>query len=134
MQIGALSSHTGCNIETIRYYERVGLLPKPARRGNYRQYASEDADRLTFIRRARELGFTLDEIRALLDLSLGGPGTCAQAREIAAAHLAEVKRRVSDLKRMERVLAETVSACSTGEHAGCPLIETLSRPGARIAG
>jgi len=126
MQIGELSRRTGCNIETIRYYERIGLLPKPARRGSYRRYAPEDVGRLGFLRRARELGFRLDEIRVLLDLAAGGPETCARARPIAADHLADVRRRIADLKRMERVLAATVRACDVREHTGCPLIETLS--------
>ncbi len=127
MQIGELSRRTGCNIETIRYYERVGLVPAPARRGSYRRYESGDVARLSFVRRARELGFTLDEIRALIDLAAGDPEACAQARDIAAAHLVEVRRRIADLRRMEKVLAETVRACGSGANAGCPLIETLSR-------
>jgi MerR family mercuric resistance operon transcriptional regulator len=99
MRIGGLSRRTGCNVETIRYYERIGLLPAPPRRGRYRCYGPEDVGRLGFLRRARELGFTLDEVRALLDLAAGGQSSCAAAREIAAAHLREVRARISDLRR-----------------------------------
>jgi MerR family mercuric resistance operon transcriptional regulator len=128
IRIGELSRRTGCNVETIRYYERIGLLPAPPRRGRYRSYGTEDVDRLGFLRRARELGFGLDEIRGLVDLAAGGQSSCAEARDIAAAHLREVRARISDLRRMERVLGETVRACDAGDNAGCPLIATLSRP------
>ena len=82
IQIGELSRRTGCNIETIRYYERIGLLPAPPRRGRYRSYGREDVARLGFVRRARELGFTLDEVRALLGLAVGGQASCAEVREL----------------------------------------------------
>jgi MerR family mercuric resistance operon transcriptional regulator len=126
--IGELARRTGCNIETIRYYERIGLMPAPPRRGRYRSYGSEDVDRLGFVRRARELGFTLDEVRALFGLAAGGQASCAEARELAASHLKDVRARISDLRRMERVLAETVLACDAGDDAGCPVITALSRP------
>jgi MerR family mercuric resistance operon transcriptional regulator len=126
--IGELSRRTGCNIETIRYYERIGLMPVPPRRGRYRSYGREDVDRLGFVRRARELGFTLDEVRALFGLAAGGQASCSEARNLAAAHLKDVRDRISDLKRMERVLAETVRACEAGDDSGCPLIAALSRP------
>ncbi|HYS45528.1 MAG TPA: helix-turn-helix domain-containing protein [Rhizomicrobium sp.] len=125
IQIGELSDRTGCNIETIRYYERIGVMAEPRRRGRYRSYGPEDIARLSFIRRARELGFTLDEIRALLDLASGGKASCAQARDLAASHLKNVRARISDLKRMERALAQTVQACETGSDAGCPLMVAL---------
>lgn len=124
--IGELSRRTGCNIETIRYYERIALLPTPARRGRYRHYGPEDVGRLSFVRRARELGFTLDEVRALLGLDAGDQGTCAEAREIAASHLAEVRAKVADLRAMERVLADVVRRCDAGEAPGCPLISVLA--------
>ncbi|MDQ4421915.1 MerR family transcriptional regulator [Sphingobium sp. DEHP117] len=83
IQIGELSRRTSCNIETIRYYERIGLLPVPPRRGRYRSYGREDVARLGFVRRARELGFTLDEVRALLGLAAGGQASCTEVRELA---------------------------------------------------
>jgi MerR family mercuric resistance operon transcriptional regulator len=126
--IGELSRRTGCNIETIRYYERIGLMPAPPRRGRYRSYGPEDVGRLGFVRRARALGFTLDEVRALLALAAGGQASCADARDLAAAHLRDVRTRIADLKRMERVLADTVRACEAGDDARCPLIAALSKP------
>lgn len=123
--IGELSRRTGCNIETIRYYERIGLMPAPPRRGRYRSYGPDDVGRLGFVRRARELGFTLDEVRALLSLAAGGPAACAEVRTLAASHLEDVRARIADLRRMERVLAESVRACDAGQDPGCPLIHTL---------
>lgn len=124
--IGELSRRTRCNIETIRYYERIGLLPKAARRGRYRCFGPADVERLHFVRRARELGFTLDEIRALLGIATARDVSCDDARDIATVHLQQVRARIADLRRMERVLAGTVRACSSGDHVGCPLINTLS--------
>lgn len=128
--IGELSRLTGCNIETIRYYERIGLLPKPARRGRYRSYDRGDVGRLGFVRRSRELGFTLEAVRTLLGLAAGGHASCGEARDLAADHLKDVQARLADLGRMERVLADAVDACDTGNHVGCPLIDTLSKNGA----
>ena len=129
-QIGELSRRTGCNIETIRYYERIGLLPPPRRSGSYRNYESADAGRLAFIRRARELGFTLHEVRALLSLAASGAGSCLEARELAAAHLADVRARIADLKRMQRTLADHIRSCDAGTDAACPMIESLRAPAA----
>ena len=127
MAIGEFSRRTGRSIETIRYYERIGLLPPPARNGRNRHYDSADARRLIFIRRARELGFSLDGVRALLELSSAdGRNTCAEARELAARHLAEVKSKIADLRAMEVVLAGAVHRCDAGEATGCPLIGALS--------
>ena len=125
IQIGELSRRTGCNIETIRYYERIGLMPAPPRRGRYRSYGAGDVGRLGFVRRARELGFTLDEVRALLGLAAGGEASCAEVRVLAAAHLGDVRGRIADLRRMERVLADSVRACDAGQDPGCPLIDAL---------
>ena len=123
--IGQLSQHSGVNIETIRYYEKIGLLPVPLRQGRYRTYDSADIARLGFIRRSRELGFSIKEVRALLDLAAGGHESCTEARDLAAAHLRDVRSRIADLRRMERTLAMTVRACDTGDDAACPLIQTL---------
>jgi MerR family mercuric resistance operon transcriptional regulator len=123
--IGQLSKRTGANIETIRYYERIGLLPVAVRQGRYRSYDGTDVGRLGFVRRSRELGFSIKEVRALLDLAAGGHGSCAEARDLAALHLHDVRSRIADLRRMERTLDTTVRACDLGDDAGCPLIETL---------
>lgn len=128
IQIGELSKRTNCNIETIRYYERIALLRAPARSaGRYRVYDNGDVRRLAFIRRARELGFTLEEVRTLLALSANDDqATCANVRELAESHLDDVRAKIVDLRAMERVLADAVRRCGTGETPGCPIIEALS--------
>lgn len=128
IQIGELSRRTGCNIETIRYYERIGMLPPPPRSATrYRLYEVDDVHRLRFVRRARELGFSLDEVRALLALSTDtGMETCVEVRELAVGHLADVRAKITDLRAMERALADAVRRCDAGAASGCPLIEALA--------
>jgi MerR family mercuric resistance operon transcriptional regulator len=128
LPIGELSRRTGCNAETICYYERIGLLPPPPRNGRYRSFSTGDVARLVFVRRAHELGFTLNEVRALLKLSaIDGGSACVEVREISAAHLADVRARITDLRDMELVLAAAIRQCDAGQQPGCPLIEALSR-------
>lgn len=125
--IGQLSSRSGVNVETIRYYERIGLLAKPLRTsGGYRLYRMADVERLAFIRRTRDLGFSLDDVRRLLDLADGKSRSCRRVNDIANTHLADVRAKLDDLHRMERVLADLVSACADGALAACPLLETLA--------
>src|SRR5688572_6229521 len=127
LAIGALSQRTGSRVETIRYYEHVGLLPHPPRSpGGYRQYAREHLERLAFIRRARAVGFSLDEVRRLLQLADERRRPCAEARVVAAAHLADVRAKIADLRRMERVLSQTVARCAAGRRSECALIKALS--------
>jgi MerR family mercuric resistance operon transcriptional regulator len=128
LSIGELSRRTGVNIETIRYYERIKMLPAPPRTASGRRvYGPAETRSLAFIRRSRELGFTLDEIRALLALSIeNGKAACGEVRELAAGHLGDVRAKIADLKAMERVLAEAVRSCDAGELPGCPLIDVLS--------
>lgn len=124
--IGALSKHTGTNIETIRYYERVGLLPPPARSsGGYRLYGTAHRKRLNFIRRARALGFPLAEVRKLLTLADQRRRPCAEVRVVAAAHLGDVKGKIADLRQMERVLKETIARCEAGSGSHCAMIDAL---------
>ncbi|AUW60527.1 transcriptional regulator (plasmid) [Sphingobium sp. SCG-1] len=123
--IGELSHRTGCNIETIRYYERIGVLPVPHRRGRYRTYGASDVRRLSFVRRARELGFPIDAVRVLLAIADGGAPSCEQASDLASAHLKEVRVKIADLRRMEQLLSKTVDACQSGDNVSCPLLETL---------
>ncbi len=126
--IGTLSKRTGCNIETIRYYERVGLLPTPARSaGGYRLYGTDHLKRLTFIRRARALGFSIDEVRTLLKLADERKRPCAEVRVVAGAHLRDVRAKIADLRAMERVLQKTLVRCARGAGSDCPLIEALYR-------
>ena len=125
--IGELSQRTSCNIETIRYYERIGLLPSPDQQGRYRRYTATDIRRLMFVRRAREFGFTLDEVRALLMLSsVDGQSASAEVREISGTHLAGVRARIAGLRTIERALAAAIRRCDAGEQPRCPLIEALS--------
>lgn len=127
--IGVLAKRSGVHIETIRYYERIGLLAKVARSdGGYRRYRSPDADRLRFIRRARDLGFSLEKVRRLLDLSDGKSRSCRRVQDIANRHLVEVRAKMADLARMEGVLATLVTACAEGAMPDCPLLETLAKP------
>jgi MerR family mercuric resistance operon transcriptional regulator len=126
--IGSLSQRTGTKIETIRYYERVGLLPAPARSaGGYRLYGIEHVKRLTFIRRARALGFSIDEIRTLLKLADERKRPCAEVRLVAEGHLKDVRIKIADLRSMERVLKDTVARCAKGTGSHCPVIEALYR-------
>jgi MerR family transcriptional regulator, mercuric resistance operon regulatory protein len=128
LKIGALSKQADCNIETIRYYERIGLLPLPPRtHGGYRLYGLEHLKRLNFIRRARELGFTLHEVRALLKLADDRSQSCGEVRTLATAHLDDVRAKIADLRAMERVLKELIARCETGTLPECPLIEALFR-------
>jgi len=128
--IGTLSKHTGTNIETIRYYERIGLLPVPARSsGGYRVYGADHLQRLNFVRRARALGFSIEQVRTLLRLADERKRPCAEVRVVAEAHLKDVRAKIADLKRMERVLRATVAGCATGRSAHCPVIEALYRNG-----
>lgn len=129
LSIGELSRRTGVHIETIRYYERIKMPPAPSRTASGRRvYGPAETRSLAFIRRSRELGFTLDEIRTLLALSAeNGQEACAEVRELAAGHLADVRAKVADLRAMERVLVDAVRRCDAGEAPGCPLIDSLSR-------
>ena len=128
ISIGDLSRRSGVNIETIRYYERINMIPHPPRTASgRRRYGQLESRALGFIRRARELGFTLDEIRALLGLAAeGGHQACVEVRDLASRHLAEVRAKIADLKAMEGVLADAVARCDQGESPHCPLIDTLS--------
>jgi len=128
--IGRLSKQTGTNIETIRYYERVGLVPTPARSsGGYRLYSPDHLKQLNFVRRARTLGFSIGEVRTLLRLADERKRPCAEVRVVAEAHLRDVRAKIADLRRMERVLKATVARCVEGRRADCPLIEALYRNG-----
>lgn len=126
LSIGELSRLTGVHIETIRYYERVKMLPTPPRTGGGRRvYGLSDRRRLSFIRRARDLGFSLDEIRALLDLDGSGRASCAEVRDIASLHLASVRSKLADLTRLEAVLSETVAQCASNVTPACPMLDIL---------
>ena len=127
MQIGDLSRHAGVNIETIRYYERIGVLPVPARQENGRRsYTEVDARRLGFVRHARELGFYLAAVRALLALQEQPEASCEDASRIAQAQLAEVESRIARLLNLREELSRMVNECGRGVVAGCRVIEALA--------
>ncbi len=124
--IGVLARKTGCNIETIRYYEKAGMIPHPARsKGGHRLYGTGHLKRLAFVMKARVLGFTLSEVKALLQLVDERDPPCAVVRELAAAHLTDVQAKLADLKAMEAVLSEMVVSCDRGKSTECPLIERM---------
>lgn len=124
---GELARRTGCNIETIRYYEKIGILPDPPRTdAGYRIYSASHVARLRFILRARELGFALEDIGGLLGLGEGTAPSCAVVSERTARHLADVRARIADLRRIERALAATSARCSGEEVPECPVLEALS--------
>src|SRR5262249_5935282 len=115
VSIGELAKITTTKVVTIRYYERIGLLP-PARRtpGNYRAYDQDLVSRLRFIRRCRDLGFSLDQVRDLLRLSSRKEGDCAEVDRLAAAHLASVQAKITDLERLALELRRLVNCCQGG--------------------
>lgn len=123
--IGEAARQSGVSIETIRYYEREGIVPRPARAENGRRlYAPQDVQRLRFIRRCRDLGFTMAGARALMALSEGREADCALARSITLEHLGEVRRRIADLRRLESSLLRFSEQCKGGK-TRCPLIDSL---------
>ena len=129
LNIGALARVTGTKVETIRWYERVGLLPVPARSaGNYRTYGEPHLGRLSFIRRARDLGFSLEQIRALLDLAEDRERSCDAVDVIAREHLDEVDRKIADLQALQRELASLIGQSRHGNVAECRIIEALAPP------
>ena len=126
LTIGKLSGLTGVNVETIRYYERIEMLrPPPRTQGGRRVYGPAEIRVLAFIRRGRELGFSLEEIRALLALGAPGKASCADVREIAAHHLDGIRAKIADLRKLERVLAKTIARCSGTKVPDCPVLDML---------
>jgi len=124
--IGELSKLTGVHVETIRYYERIKMMPKPPRTtGGRRTYYSMHARQLAFIKRARELGFSPEDVQKLLQL--GGPESapCRQVRDIALGHLSDIRARIADLRKLERLLAKTVTQCTGTTAPECPVLDIL---------
>ncbi len=127
---GQLARKARVNVETIRYYERRGLVPAPPRRDSgYRQFSTDAVQRIRFIKRAQQLGFSLDEIEELLALRADGGSPCAEVRKQAEVKVADVEERIRSLKRIRNALRELIAACaeygSTGE---CPILTVISRP------
>lgn len=127
LSIGTLARQSGVKLETIRYYERVGLLAAPRRSAaGYRRYHGEAVGRLRFVRRARELGFSIAEVRRLLALADQRSRSCRRVHDIAAAHLEDVRHKLADLQRLEALLSEMVGSCARGTMPDCPLLESLA--------
>lgn len=127
MKIGELARRTSTKVETVRFYEKIGLLPKPGRTdGNYRDYSDAQLARLSFVRRARDLGFTLDQVRALLSLSDDRDQSCAAVDAVAKEHLAEIDKKIADLRALQRELADLLTQCSRGSISTCRIIDALS--------
>lgn len=127
LTIGRLAAATGCKVPTIRYYERIGLLPPPRRSaGNQRLYEARHLQRLAFIRHARELGFALPAIRDLLDLNDRPEQSCAAVDAVAREHLDAVEARIARLQRLRGELRRMIAACAGGRVADCRILETLS--------
>jgi len=126
VKIGELANATATKVETVRYYEKIGLLPPPARTAaNYRAYGSEHLARLSFIRRARDLGFTLEAVRELLTLSDDKSQPCEAVDAIARTHLIDIDRKVADLTALRTELDKVIGSCRHGTVAECKIVETL---------
>lgn len=131
LKIGALAGQTGTNAPTIRYYEEIGLLRSAGRQaGNQRVYGDADVKRLTFIRRCREFGFSIDQVRSLVALVQDPAGPCVQARDLAQEHLTAVRAKLAELKALERSLSAFVSDCNSscagGAGSDCVILDDLS--------
>jgi len=130
LTIGRLADATGTKIETVRYYEKIGLLPRPLRTAsNYRSYGEEHVQRLRFIRRGRDLGFSIDDVRELLRLATHREQPCDDVDEIAARHLAATERKIAALTRLKRELGKTLASCHGGQVGECRVIQALSHEG-----
>lgn len=126
LTIGALSARSGVNIETIRYYEKIGVMPSPARSASgYRIYGPEHVRRLHFVRRGRELGFGLDELRGLLRLVDGHAYTCEEVYALTVEHLTDIRQKIADLRRLERVMSHMAAQCTRDQVPECPVIDAL---------
>ena len=126
LAIGTLAKRTGTKVQTIRYYEQIGLMPEPGRtEGGQRRYGNAELDRLSFIRHSRQLGFPLDAIRELLDLSDQPDRPCEEANEIAYRQLQQVEKRIARLEALRTELGRMVHECSGGRTADCRVLEVL---------
>jgi len=131
-KIGTLARRTGTTVPTIRYYEEIGLLPRADRRvGGQRTYGDDATERLIFIRRCRDFGFSIPQVRTLLALMQDATRSCDEARDLAAGHLAAVRAKLEDLKRLEKEIAGLVGSCETlccgGPAPDCVVLDDLAR-------
>ncbi len=129
LTIGRVAREAGVNRETLRYYERTGLIPKPARtHSGYRSYSPDTVTRIRFIRHAKELGFSLHEISELLSLRMDSSAPCAEVRERAERKIRYIEGKIAELRRMKRALTELANSCpGSGPSSECPILEALER-------
>ena len=129
-KIGLLAKKAGCLVETVRYYERIGLMPKPERtQSDHRLYEGGDLKRLQFIRRSRELGFTLQEVSTLLTFVDGSDFSCDEVHVFTVGHIARVRGRITELRSMEKSLKLLAEKCAGGQAPDCPIIDELMAEG-----
>ena len=129
MKISTVAVNSGCNLETIRYYERIGLMPPPERTPNgYREYSEADVEQLRFISRGRGLGFSLQEIRSLLRLAQDPGISCSEVDQLARKHLDDILVRLKDLQRMAHELERTIDHCGGGQRGECTILDSLRQP------
>ncbi len=123
---GELANRTGCNLETIRYYEKIGVMPEPARtEAGHRVYDGDQERRLRFILRARELGFSIEELKGLLTIVDSDHLACGEVYELTQAHIADVREKITDLRRLEKTLSTISAKCARGNTPECPVIDAL---------
>lgn len=126
LTIGSLARRAGSNVETVRYYERIGLLPEPPRsEGGHRLYGEEHVRRLAFIRRSRELGFAIDEVRGLLAICDSGDYTCSEVKATTLQHRAAVRCKIADLQRLDSMLSSVATRCAGDAGQDCPILDAL---------
>jgi Cu(I)-responsive transcriptional regulator len=134
LTIGEVARATGTQAETIRYYERIGLLPAPPRTAaRYRIYGRSDVNRLAFVKRSRDLGFTIEEVRVLLALAQEVDRNCNEVDAIARRHLTDVEGKIADLQRLASELRNVIGQCQGGSISDCRIIEALAPAGTTIA-
>ncbi len=123
---GELAKRTGCHLETIRYYESAGLMPEPERTdAGHRLYDPEQERRLRFILRARDLGFTIGELREMLCLADGQGGSCRDIHAMTSAHITGIRRKISDLRKLDATLSRISKRCARGDTPECPIIDAF---------
>lgn len=123
---GELAKRTGCHLETIRYYEKAGLMPKPARtESGHRVYDREQERRLRFILRSRELGFTIEELKGLLNLVDREALSCGEMYDLTRSHIADIRQKIADLRKLEKTLSQISDKCARGDTPECPIVDAL---------
>lgn len=129
LTIGALAKRAGVGVETVRFYERKGIIRRPPKGSGYRQYSAEESRRIQFVKRAQELGFTLKEIKDLLEMNVGAGATCGEIKSKADSKIAEIEAKIADLKRMKASVQRLSEACGTSKTAAskCRVLDCFER-------